>query len=284
MVNNAPFTVSSTRVGGVDEPVHWKTWSELVLACRYCTFGLCACGCVWESCCPCRTVVDLDLHDAIRWPRFLQPWHMACLERTLRCPMHSSASRAWCSRLLSTQVLDGAKRMCAVRRRGESTGKSMSDLSVAKRRVCLGSGRLCKTVDVEALLRVPLPCPAVVVPWLGSRLTLWPVPLRTHSVASGQSLQVVCAVFSDRGFRRQVCPTAYPGAHRQNYSAPTVSWVLHRMWQQILQRGESAKKIWSAGRPVMASGDSVQLRAWRARRRVARAASSLQPNYATARL
>ena len=52
---------------------------------------------------------------------------------------------------------------CAVRRRGESTGKSMSDLSVANG-VLSRLGPLCETVDVEALLRVPLPCPAVVVP------------------------------------------------------------------------------------------------------------------------
>ena len=49
--------------------------------------------------------------------------------------------------------------VCAVRRRGES----MSDLSVANG-VLSRLRPLCETVDVEALLRVPLPCLAVVVP------------------------------------------------------------------------------------------------------------------------
>ena len=72
-----------------------------------------------------------------------------------------------------------------------------------------------------------------------------------------------------------------PEVHRQSQSAPKGVWVLQGMRQQILQRGESAKKFWSAGRPVMASGDSVQLRAWRARRRAARAASSVRLNCVT---
>ena len=58
-------------------------------------------------------------------------------------------------------MLDGNE--CAVRRRGESTGKSMSDLSGANG-VLSRLGPLCETVDVGALLRVPLPCPAVEVP------------------------------------------------------------------------------------------------------------------------
>ena len=52
---------------------------------------------------------------------------------------------------------------CAVRRCCELTGKSMSDWSVANG-VLSRLGPLCETVDVGALLRVPLPCPAAVVP------------------------------------------------------------------------------------------------------------------------
>ena len=43
------------------------------------------------------------------------------------------------------------------------TGKSMSDWLVANSDVSSRLGPLCETVDVGALLRVPLPCPAVVV-------------------------------------------------------------------------------------------------------------------------
>ena len=52
---------------------------------------------------------------------------------------------------------------CAARHRGESTGKSMSDLSLANGMLAR-LRPLCETVDVMgALLRVPLPCPTAVV-------------------------------------------------------------------------------------------------------------------------
>ena len=169
---------------------------------------------------------------------------------------------------------------CAVRRPGKLMGKSMSDWSVANG-VLSRLGPLCETADVGALLHVPLPCPIAVVPWLGSRLTLWPVPLQTLSVASSQILQVVCAVFSDPEFRRWACNTTYPEGHHENCNSATVFWVLQRKRRQILQHGESAKKIWSAGRLVMASGGSVQLRTRRARQRTARAASSARQGCVT---
>ena len=51
----------------------------------------------------------------------------------------------------------------AVRRRGESTGKSMSDWSVANGVLSRLRG-VVRNGRCGALLRVPLPCPAAVVP------------------------------------------------------------------------------------------------------------------------